>query len=460
MKKLAALLAALLLLAGCAGMPAETPTPSAAVETPAPTPTPVPTEDPVLAAAREQEALLSRVTDRFGAVLPAGDFLPWLEESFPGALEALDGIAPEADPAALLYAVTGESIHVLRARFDGLLDNPASARAAGLYLAPDRGADDIVLAFGGDINLVDGGYVMPTYRASPNGLAGVLAGGLLDELRAADVLLLNLEFAFTDRGAPLPGKEYVFRAAPENAALLTDMGVDVAFLANNHVFDYGAEGLSDTLVALDAAGVPGLGAGMDLDAASRPVYYIANGRKIAYVGAGCIERYGIFTPGAAENAPGIFRTDEKNAETFLAAIREAAAQSDFVVANLHWGIESTAVLEPYQRELGQLCIDAGADAVVGTHPHVLQGTEFYEGRPIVYSTGNFWFSRTSVNTCLLQLVLDRDLTLTVRMRPCTTGGGVTTLVSGDAAARVWDYYEGISFGVSIDGEGNITAASP
>ena len=312
---------------------------------------------------------------------------------------------------------------------------------------------DVVLAFGGDVNLMDGSYVMPTYRASAEGLAGVLTEGLLDEMRAADVLLLNAEFAFTERGAPLAGKTYVFRAAPETAALLTEMGVDVAFLANNHVFDYGAEGLADTLQTLEEVGIPGLGAGMDIEQAAKPVYFDVGGRRIAFVGAGCIERYYLFTPGATEESPGIFRTDEKSAEPFLAVIRETAAQSDYVVANLHWGLESTTVLEPYQRELGQMCIDAGADAVIGSHPHVLQGAEFYGGKPIIYSTGNFWFSRTNVDTGLFRLLLGADGGVQVQLLPCVTGGGVTALVHGDAAARLWAYYESISFGVTIDGEG-------
>ena len=321
---------------------------------------------------------------------------------------------------------------------------------------PIRGT--AVLAFGGDVNLMDGSYVMPVYRLSANGLPGVISGGLLDEMRAADVLLLNVEFAFTGRGTAIPGKQYVFRASPKNVGILGEMGLDVAFLANNHVFDYGADGLADTLQTLDDAEIPRIGAGMNIEETSKPASLSINGWNIAYVGAGCIERYSVFTPGASEDSPGIFRTDEKNAERFLSVIREASETHDFVIANLHWGIESTTTLEDYQRELGQMCIDAGADAVIGSHPHVLQGAEFYNGKPIIYSTGNFWFSTSYNYTCLLELLIDENGDMDVKFVPCITGGGVTRMVVGDEAAVVLEHYERISFGVTIDGNGRISSA--
>lgn len=455
------LAAVIICIAGCAGNVE----PSCAPESPATagpgTPAPSPAEDPeaaeALARQERLEAAALALRPLLGGDFPVEDFLRWLEGRISGEVMAsLQAFTDSRGLGAFLRAETGESLHVLKARFDGALDSGTAARAADIYFAPGSAGEETVLAFGGDLNLVDGSYVMPVLRAAANGLDDVLTGGLLEEMRSADVLLLNTEFAFTDGGTPLPGKMYTFRAAPENAGILSDMGADIAYLANNHVFDYGAEGLSDTLDTLDGAGIAYIGAGMDLDEASRPVYFIAGGWKIAYVGAGCIERYSVFTPGAGQGSPGIFRADEKNADLLLEIIETCEQSSDLVVVNLHWGIESTAVLEPYQRELGQMCIDAGADAVIGSHPHVLQGAEFYGGNPIIYSTGNFWFSRTNVYTCLLELIVDDGGELNVKFLPCITGGGVTRLAHGDEAARVISYYEGISFGVGIDDEGLVT----
>ncbi len=459
--KVLLLLLCFLFLFGC-DLPGKAPAPTA-IQTDA-LATPVPTEDPSVTVKREREALIAEAVNiakpALGDAFPTEDFLLWLEtERYPQILSDLHDTPGQAFES-LLRKKTGASLHVLRDAYYGLLDSPGSAKTANIYFAPDNSDSDktVVLAFGGDVNLMDGGYVMPTYRALGGSVSSVLTGGLLEEMLSADVLLLNNEFAFTSGGTPIAGKTYCFRAKPENVQLLRDMGVDIAYLANNHVFDYGADGLSDTLKTLDEAEIPRIGAGMDLSEASEPVFYIAGGRKIAFIGAGCIERYSVFTPGATNDSAGIFRCDEVNSEPLLGIIRDCAENSDFVVVNLHWGIESTTVLESYQRELGQMCIDAGADAVIGSHPHVLQGAEFYNGKPIIYSTGNFWFSRTQNRTCLLELLLDESGNLSVKFLPCMTSGGVTTLQSGTAAAQSLDYYESISFGISIDDEGFITAA--
>ena len=317
---------------------------------------------------------------------------------------------------------------------------------------------DVILAFGGDVNLTDDGYVMPVLKASANGLPDVLTNGLLEKMRAADIMLVNVEFAFTARGSALFGKEYVFRSNPNNVGILSDMGVNVVQLANNHVFDYGPEGLSDTLKTLGGAGIAYTGAGENLAEASAPAYFDVGGRKIALIAASCIERYTVFTPGATEDSPGIFRADETNALPLLSVIREAASACDFVAVCVHWGLESTATTESYQRELGRMCVEAGADAVIGNHPHVLQGTEFHEGKPIVYSTGNFWFSRTQTYSCLLEIVLSEE-GAAVRLVPCLTGGGITALADGEAALRILKYYEDISFGVAIDDGGVIREKS-
>ena len=391
--------------------------------------------------------------------IDAENFLHWLEdERFPEVFDELPKLsgADSAEISQFLFERTGASIFVLSDFYLGLVNRAETEiyTAAG-EREPDGAA---VLAFGGDINLTEGadGYVMPVLRAADD-LSQVLSGGLLSEMRGADVLLLNNEFAYTNSTAPLPGKMYVFRAPPENVEILAEMGCDIAYLANNHVYDFGAAGLADTLQTLRDAGIPYIGAGMDIDEAARPVYFIAGGRKIAYIGAGCIERYTVYTPGAGEDSPGIFRADENNCELLLELISENSEKCDYVIVNLHWGIESTAALEDYQRTLGRACIDAGADAVIGSHPHVLQGAEFYNGAPIIYSIGNFWFSRTNVYTCLLELIID-DKGLSVKFLPCVTGGGVTRLAEGREAQKIFDYYEEISFNAHVDEAGFISQA--
>jgi len=424
---------------------------------PDPSKTPNPEE---LALSERQEKIEQSVDIIKNALydkIDAEDFLLWLGvEKFPEALEALPELdAPDASEISrLLLERTGESLFVLSDRYLDLVDTLGTE----IYTAAGEREPDgrTVLAFGGDINLTEGadGYVMPVLRAAGD-LSEVLKDGLLDEMRSADVLLLNNEFAYTNSATPLAGKMYVFRSPPENVEILAEMGCDIAYLANNHVYDFGAAGLSDTLQTLRDAEIAYIGAGMDIDEASRPVYFIAGGRKIAYIGAGCIERYTVYTPGASETSPGIFRADEVNNELLLELISAAAERSDYVIVKLHWGIESTTVLEDYQRTLGQMCIDVGADAVIGSHPHVLQGAQFYNGAPIIYSIGNFWFSRTNVYTCLLQLIID-DTGLSVKLVPCITGGGITRLVTGQEAQKIFEYYESISFNARVSEDGIIS----
>ncbi|MCL2342809.1 MAG: CapA family protein [Firmicutes bacterium] len=434
------------------------PSPSETVLAAAPvTATPLPTPDPEEQARLAHEALLGNVADIVAPVMPSGidarGFLSWLEAGpYPDVLIGVmsDDYSPAADDfSALLYSHTGETLHVLCDRFSGLIDSADIVKTAN--------STQTVLAFGGDVNLVDGSYAMPTYVRNGGDVSKIFKGGLLDEMRAADVFMVNNEFAFTDRGTANASKGYTFRSKPENVHILNDMGVDLAFVANNHVFDYGAVGLLDTLDTLDSAGIAHVGAGADLADAVKPVYFIVDGRKIAFVAGGTIERFGtIFTPCATEDSPGILRADDKSPDLLLAAVQEAKANSDFVVVSVHWGVEGTSKVEAYQKNLAHRCIDAGADAVIGHHPHVLQGTEFYEGKPIVYSIGNFWFSSVVVDSCLLELLLDKDGGVSVKFLPCTAAWGYTALASGDEAARVINDYQRISFGVNIAGDGIIT----
>ncbi|MCL1828811.1 MAG: CapA family protein [Oscillospiraceae bacterium] len=427
-----------------------------------PTPLPAPTEDTEIASAQKQKILSAEAVRVLERVLPpdipAAEFLLMTEnELWPDAAEELAAVSAEDDVLALLTRRTGESPAVLRDRFFGLFDSPEKAAESNVYFADSSGSGkDTILAFVGDVNFSDEiYYVMQVFKKAANGLSGIFTGGLLETMRAADVLMPGNEFAFTSGGAPLPGKTYSFRSPPETVRILADMGANIAFLANNHVFDYGPEGLSDTLKTLREAGIPPVGAGMDINEASQPVYYIVKGKKIAFVAAGCIERYGIFTPGASEAAPGIFRTDEKDPEALKEVIKAAAENSDFVVVYFHWGVEGSSTPEPYQRELARISIEAGADAVLGSHPHVLQGAEFHNGKPIIYSLGNFWFGLDPRDTCLLELILDEEGGAAVRFRPCVTASGKTSLAEGEAARRILRFYESISFGVEIDGEGFI-----
>lgn len=378
------------------------------------------------------------------------DFLNWCVSQegadFPERL--LEAVEAEGYSDELFYRLTGRTLVVMYDVYTG-----AVGREENLHSRDAADPGRTVLGFTGDINLADGWYQMNYYEQQENGIYGCLGSDLLAEMNGADVMLVNNEFTFSTRGAPLSGKLYTFRAHPEKVEILKQMGVDLVGLANNHVYDYGADAFFDTLDTLDQAGIARIGAGRDIQEACTPQYYIVNGRKIAYVAATRAEK-NIMTPAAGDKQEGVLRTYDP--EQFLQVIAEAKENSDFVVAYVHWGTENSTKLEAAQRTQGKQYIDAGADVVVGAHPHCLQGVEFYRGKPIVYSLGNFWFNDVPTDTALLKVILDEEGTVTTQLLPCYQAAGRTDMVTDPVRRnRLFSFLESISIGAKMDETGVI-----
>ena len=188
---------------------------------------------------------------------------------------------------------------------------------------PEPEVHEITLAFAGDINFDDNWCNMIYYHSHAEELSDVIDEDYLECMRSADLFWINNEFTYSDRGAPLNGKMYTFRTAPENVELLTQMGVDIVGLANNHVYDYGEEALIDTMDTLQNAGIPYVGAGHDLAEAMSPVYFDLDGFTIAYVAASRAEKFKM-TPQATESSPGILRCYDNT--LFLEEIEEGIRQ--------------------------------------------------------------------------------------------------------------------------------------
>lgn len=215
------------------------------------------------------------------------------------------------------------------------------------------------------------------------------------ETRAADIFLTNLECPLTSRGEKLE-KNFAFRASPWLARVLVDGGVDVASLANNHLYDYGSEGLFDTLTSLQATGIGHFGAGGNLAAAREPAIVERNGLKVAFLGYFFLGDRNIEPPAiyATDTKPGVagcFKGDECIGQMVEEDIKNALEKADIVVPYFHWGREAQDEVMPYQRTLAHRAVDAGAQLVLGAHPHVIHGIEEYKGVPIAYSLGNFIF---------------------------------------------------------------------
>lgn len=242
--------------------------------------------------------------------------------------------------------------------------------------ATDPLAKTVRLAWMGDVMLADGPGRAIARGRDP--FASVSAA-----MKSADIRIANLECVIATGGRRL-AKPWTFRANPRTLDVLR-RHVDVVSLANNHSGDFGPAAFAEMLGRLERAKLPYFGGGTDLRAAHRPAIIERQGLRIALLG------YDEMFPRqfeAGPSSPGVAWADE---EQIVADIRAARRQADVVIPYMHWGQEHSEVAHARQRALARLMIRAGADAVVGTHPHVRQDTEMIDGKPVIYSLGNFVF---------------------------------------------------------------------
>ena len=233
-----------------------------------------------------------------------------------------------------------------------------------------NGTFDIVMHFAGDVLLAEnldagraGGF---NEYASREGAEYFLKNAMPYFLND-DFTVVNLENVFSDRALspaqkPLPA--YWFKSKTANTEILTVSGVECVTIANNHTRDYGTEGLSDTIAALENAGI-------EYGTEGKTVYFEKNGFKIAVI---CCCMW-----------------NRSWADGIIKRIKEAEAQSDFQIVFFHGGKEAEHTPEQWKIDACHALVDSGADIVVGAHPHVLQHAESYNGAKIIYSLGNFCF---------------------------------------------------------------------
>ncbi len=206
-------------------------------------------------------------------------------------------------------------------------------------------------------------------------------------LSSHDVRIGNLECVVATTGTA-EEKPYTFRADPRTLPVLK-RHFDAVSLANNHSGDFGKAAFAEQLALMDKAGLPYFGGGRDATAAHAPWIVERNGVRIALLG------YVEFKPRSFEadaSRPGVAWSGEDDdvIEDIIAARR--VHRADIVIPFMHWGWEDEPDPSPRLRAFARRMIDAGADMVVGGHPHVTQGAEYYRGKPIIYSLGNFLFN--------------------------------------------------------------------
>ncbi|MCO5304755.1 MAG: CapA family protein [Microthrixaceae bacterium] len=253
---------------------------------------------------------------------------------------------------------------------------------------PTGSGQAVTLAFAGDTNFNN---QLGALRSSP----GTVLSAIAPTLSAADVTMLNLEAALGTGGSPQP-KKFTFQVPAQAIDAVKSAGVDVVTMANNHGMDFGPVGFADSLRIERESGFPILGIGADDTEAYTPWVTEAKGQRIGFIGANDIFDDNLRSAWtAAPGHPGLASAEEAHQERLAQEVRTLRPEVDTLVVFLHYGTETQLCPNARQKELVELLTGAGADIVVGSHPHRLQGVGYHGQQFVAYSLGNFAFQANS-----------------------------------------------------------------
>lgn len=232
---------------------------------------------------------------------------------------------------------------------------------------------------------------------------------IYDITKKADLHFANLEAPITTRDTTGVDKQYLLKSSPSHTAnLLKKLNLNAVTLANNHILDYGKEGLFETINYLEAIQISYTGAGSNRNRASQPVYFEKKEKKVGLVSfSNTFPRSFWATkdqPGAAYGSP----------EQVRRRVKEVSRNADYTIISFHWGNELDTRPKRYQRRLARLAVDSGADVVFGHHPHSIQPFEEYRDGIIFYSLGNYFFPTMSND---VDYGLMADLSFRPKQRP-------------------------------------------
>ncbi len=294
--------------------------------------------------------------------------------------------------------------------------------------------NDITLVFAGDTNFIWGVEDLQKTRGMIYPLEEVM-----QMLESADLTSVNVETAITTRGTPINEKNYVFNSNPLLAAVLADVGVDMMILGNNHSMDMGDEGILDTLQFARRNGIFAPGAGRNLQEASAPAIVEIKGLKIGFFSGNEI--------GPDSNFASSNRSGTASISVLQSSVRNWCGRLDMCIVNLHWGMEYSPHPMQSQRSTAEALIKSGADAIIGHHPHIPQGVEIIQGKPVFYSVGNFLFGSVNFkqnHNLIVRLVIDKEKKQVKRSEVYAVhgiyreNGHRLRLLSGADAHAVWE----------------------
>lgn len=287
---------------------------------------------------------------------------------------------------AIVAGFFGSRLESVQARIARLSGKAGSAAA---ITAIDGGAKKTegkayTLGFAGDI-MLDRGVKYSVDKSYGGDFSRLFqSAGFLSQ---PDVMFANLEGPVSDKGTDRHNL-YSFRMDPKTIGVLRDAGIDVVSFANNHVGDWNREAFEDTVTRLKEGGIISCGAGMNKEEAARPaIVQQDNGYRIGYLCFSDVPPTGVI---ATATSSGIILASDPDLATIIS---NAKKEVDTLIVSFHWGVEYETVHNARQEEIAKRAIDAGADLIVGHHPHVAQDLGEYKGVPIIYSLGNFIFDQ-------------------------------------------------------------------
>lgn len=323
--------------------------------------------------------------------------------------------------------------------------------AAGTEGKKTAGDKPIQLVFAGDI-LLDGfvgsqidrfGNEFPFKKVAPI-------------LKKADMAFANLETPVSIRGKAAE-KTFAFRSKPDTLKGLIYAGIDGVTLANNHILDYGQQAMLDTITHLNRQKIGYTGAGRTIDEAFKPYVQKINGKKIAVLGVSRVLSDNSWIAG--KNHPGA--ASAYTMEPMLSHIKKSAKTNDCTIVYIHWNQEFADYPEDYARKIAKEMIDAGADIIIGSHSHTLMGIEYYKGKPIYYSLGNFVFNRSTRggDKTLQSMMVHIDIQgskITSRITPVKIISGQPNLMDKKYNKEIIAKLNKLSYNAKIDASGNVT----
>ncbi|EJR59939.1 hypothetical protein IIO_03298 [Bacillus cereus VD115] len=275
-----------------------------------------------------------------------------------------------------------------------------------------------------------------------------------EEITKADISFVNLESAFTTKETKAPGQLFWIKSDPSTLQAIKNTGYDIVNIGNNHTLDYEQKGLLDTISHVENLKLPYIGAGKNAKDAYTAREMTVKGKKFKFLSF--VRFMPDFTWVADDNTPGVANGYDLNLVT--KTIKEQKKDADYLIVYMHWGVEKSNRPVDYQKQYVNKMVTAGADAIVGSHPHWLQGFEYYNKVPIAYSLGNFLFpsyvNGKSAETGVLTLTF-KGKDVQMSFNPYIIRNNQISPVNEEEKRKALEYLQTISTDVEIDSTGKI-----